>query len=53
MRAGARVPTKEADMLRMKISRVVIAVAACAVLALVVAAPAGAKTHLVKGTRRS
>jgi hypothetical protein len=38
-------------MLRMKISRVVIAVAACAVLALVVAAPAGAKTHLVKGTQ--
>jgi hypothetical protein len=38
-------------MLRMKTSRGLIAVAACAVLGLVVAAPAGAKTHAVKGTQ--
>ena len=38
-------------MLRMKTSRGVIAVAACAALALVVAAPVGAKTHAVKGTQ--
>lgn len=36
-------------MLRTKTSRGVVAVAACAVLALIVAAPVGAKTHAVKG----
>jgi hypothetical protein len=51
MRASARVQTKEADMLRKKPSRGLIAVAACAVVALAVAAPAGAKTYAVKGTQ--
>jgi hypothetical protein len=38
-------------MLRMKPSRGLIAVAACAVVALAVAAPASAKTYAVKGTQ--
>ena len=38
-------------MLRMKPSRGLIAVAACAVVALTVAAPASAKTYAVKGTQ--